>query len=71
MGYRIVPVNPRTQEILGETAYPILKAIPFPVHVVQVFRSTDAAPGVVLEAAAARAVRVIWLQEGRDEPLYL
>ncbi len=37
-GYRIVPVNPRENEILGETSYPSLGDIPFPVDVVDVFR---------------------------------
>ena len=38
-GYRIVPVNPRETEILGETCYPSLVEIPFPVDVVDVFRA--------------------------------
>src|SRR5256885_16188501 len=38
-GYRIVPVNPKETEILGETSYSSLSAIPFPVDVVDVFRA--------------------------------
>ncbi|HWD39966.1 MAG TPA: CoA-binding protein, partial [Fimbriimonas sp.] len=43
-GYRIVPVNPRATEILGEKCYPDLKSIPFPVDVVDVFRPASEVP---------------------------
>src|SRR5580704_2423878 len=45
-GYRIVPVNPREKEILGEVSYPSLKEIPFHVDIVDVFRASDAVPGI-------------------------
>ena len=45
-GYRIVPVNPREREILGETSYPSLSEIPFSVDVVDVFRAPPAVPAV-------------------------
>ena len=63
LGYRIVPVNPKAQEILGETCYPSLAAIPFDVDVVQVFRAASAAPAIARELTAGKA-RVFWLQEG-------
>ena len=60
-GYRIVPVNPKEREILGETSYPSLGAIPFAVDVVDVFRAAEAAPGVAREAVAVGA-KALWLQ---------
>ena len=62
-GYRIVPVNPREKEILGETSYPSLKEIPFRIDVVDVFRASDAVPGIARDAVAAGA-GAIWLQFG-------
>ncbi|HID30937.1 MAG TPA: CoA-binding protein, partial [Desulfobacterales bacterium] len=44
--YRIVPVNPGQKEILGEKCYPNLKAIPFPIDVVDIFRRPEAIPPV-------------------------
>ena len=40
-GYRIVPVNPRYTEVLGERCYPSLDAIDFPIDMVDVFRRTE------------------------------
>src|SRR5262249_46554225 len=51
-GYRIVPVNPREKTILGETSYPSLKDIPFPVDIVDVFRASNAVPEIAREAVA-------------------
>ncbi len=62
-GYRIVPVNPREKEILGETSYPSLKTIPFPVDIVDVFRASDAVPDIAREAVAIGA-GALWLQFG-------
>ncbi len=62
-GYRVVPVNPKYTEILGETCYPDLKAIPEPVDMVDVFRKPgDCAP--VARDAVAIGARVLWLQIG-------
>lgn len=62
-GYRIIPVHPSAHEILGEQAYPSLAAIPLPVDLVNVFRPSDEAPGVV-DAAIAKRARAVWLQQG-------
>src|SRR4051812_9028361 len=62
-GYRVVPVNPRADEILGETSYPSVAEIPFPVDVVDVFRKPDAVPEIAEEAVAAGA-GALWLQFG-------
>lgn len=66
-GYRIIPVNPGCQEILGEKCYPGLKDIPFPVEVVDIFRKVEAIPAIVDEAIALGA-KAIWLQLGLEQP---
>lgn len=62
-GYRIIPVNPNAQEILGERCYPSLRAIPVPVEVVDIFRRADAVPAIVEDALAIGA-KVVWMQDG-------
>jgi predicted CoA-binding protein len=62
-GYRVIPVNPRESEILGETCYPSLSEIPVPVDVVNVFRAPDALPGIAREAVAIGA-KTLWCQFG-------
>ncbi len=62
-GYRIVPVNPRYPEVLGERCYPSLAAIPFPVDMVNVFRRAEDCPNVA-EQAVAIGSKAIWLQLG-------
>jgi len=60
-GYRVIPVNPRASEILGEKAYPDLKSIPFEVDVVDIFRKPEEVPGIVEEAIAIGA-KAVWQQ---------
>ncbi|WP_453991318.1 PLP-dependent aspartate aminotransferase family protein [Bacillus nitroreducens] len=67
LGYKIIPVNPRETEVLGEQAYPDLASIPVKVDIVQVFRSPEAAIGVAAEAANIQP-KVFWLQEGVISP---
>ena len=62
-GYRVIPVNPKYAEILGEKCYPSLKAIPEKVEIVDVFRKTADVPPVAEEAIAIGA-RVLWQQLG-------
>ena len=62
-GYRIVPVNPRETEVLGEKAYPDLCAVPEPIEVVDIFREARAVPRVVAQAMYVGA-KAIWMQEG-------
>ena len=64
-GYRIVPVNPNEEEVLGEQAYASLLDVPQDLHVdvVDVFRRADHTPAVARDAVAIGA-RVLWLQEG-------
>ena len=62
-GYRIVPVNPRYPEILGERCYPTLSAIPFKVDIVDVFRKTaDVLP--IAQEAVAIGAKCLWQQIG-------
>jgi len=62
-GYQVVPVNPREDEILGQTSYPSLRDVPVPVDVVNVFRAPDALPGIAREAAEIGG-RTLWCQFG-------
>ena len=62
-GYRIIPVNPKEKEILGETSYPDLASIPDPIEVVEIFRGTEEVLPIVEEAVKAGA-KAIWMQEG-------
>ncbi len=62
-GYRIVPVRPALDSVLGEKAYARLADIPFPVDLVDVFREASAIPGIVDECLAINAP-AIWIQEG-------
>ena len=62
-GYRIVPVRPAVDQVLGEKAYARLADIPFPVDLVDVFREAAAIPGIVEECLAINAP-AIWIQEG-------
>lgn len=60
-GYHVIPVNPREQEILGETSYKSLREVPVPVDVVNVFRAPDALPGIAEEAVSIQALN-LWCQ---------
>lgn len=62
-GYKVIPVNPKEKEILGETSYPSLSQIPDPVDVVDVFRRPEAVPDIAREAVAIGA-KALWLQFG-------
>ncbi len=62
-GFRIIPVNPKYDTILGETCYPDLRSIPEPVEIVDVFRKpADCAP--IAHDAVAIGAKVLWLQIG-------
>lgn len=62
-GYRIIPVNPKYDRILGERSYPSLSAIEEPVDLVDVFRKPADAPAIAAEAVRSGA-KVLWLQIG-------
>ncbi|PWW06154.1 putative CoA-binding protein [Paenibacillus cellulosilyticus] len=62
-GYRIIPVNPNAETILGEKSFATLRDIPEPVDIVNVFRRSEHTPPVAEEAVAIRA-KALWLQLG-------
>ena len=62
-GYRIIPVNPTCDEVLGEKCYDSLEDIPEPVDCVEVFRRPEYTPDVVRQAVAIGA-KSVWLQLG-------
>jgi predicted CoA-binding protein len=60
-GYRVIPVNPRESEILGEKSFKTLTDVPVPVDIVNVFRAPQAVPGIAEEAVAIGA-KNLWCQ---------
>ncbi len=62
-GYRIIPVNPTVDVVLGEKSYASVSDIPAPVDIVDVFRRPDAV-GPVVEDAIAAGARAVWMQLG-------
>jgi uncharacterized protein len=62
-GYRIVPVNPMYDEILGEKCFKSLRDIPHPVDVVDCFRKSAEIPALAEDAIAIGA-KVLWMQIG-------
>jgi predicted CoA-binding protein len=62
-GYRVIPVNPAYAEVLGETCYPSLEAIPHPVDMVDCFRAaSEILP--LAKSAVAIGAKVLWMQLG-------
>jgi uncharacterized protein len=68
-GYRIIPVNPAIPQVLGETSYPTLSAIPADqtIDIVDIFRRSDQV-GPIVDEAIARGVGAIWMQTGVENP---
>lgn len=64
-GYRIIPVNPKIQNVLGEKAYKNLRDVPERVDVVQIFRRPEEVPAIVDDAVAIGA-KVVWMQPGTE-----
>jgi predicted CoA-binding protein len=62
-GYRIIPVNPHLETVLGEKCYPDLDGIPERVDIVDIFRRAEFVPEIV-EAAIRIGARAVWMQEG-------
>jgi predicted CoA-binding protein len=62
-GYRVIPVNPMYEEVLGERCYPNLRAIPEPVGIVDCFRAASEIPAIAADAIAIGA-KVLWMQLG-------
>ena len=66
-GYRIIPVNPMVEEVLGEKSYPDLKSVPEPIDMVNIFRRSELVPPVVDQAIEV-GVKYIWMQDGVINP---
>ena len=62
-GYRVLPVNPRETDVLGEPSFPSLSDVPVQVDIVDVFRAPDALPEIAREAVAIHA-GALWCQFG-------
>ena len=62
-GYRIIPVNPMLEEVLGEKSYPDLNAVPEPIDMVDIFRRSELVAPVVDQAIEVKA-KYIWMQDG-------
>ena len=62
-GYRIVPVNPKESEVLGERAYDSLLAVPERIDAVDVFRRPEHTPDIARDAVEVGAT-LLWLQTG-------
>jgi predicted CoA-binding protein len=62
-GYRVIPVRPGGGEVLGQPVFGSLAEIDVPIHMVDVFRKSEAAPEIAAEAVAVGA-QALWLQPG-------
>ena len=62
-GYRVIPVNPAYQEVLGEKCYPDLKAVPEKIDMVDCFRKSAEIPALAEDAIAVGA-KCLWMQLG-------
>ena len=62
-GYRIIPVNPQEEFVLGEKCYPTLEDVPESFDAVVIFRRSEFVPEIV-EHAIHKGAKVIWMQEG-------
>jgi predicted CoA-binding protein len=62
-GFRVIPVNPDAQEILGTRSYPDMSSVPEPIEIVDIFRRSEEVVPIVDEAIKIGA-KVVWMQEG-------
>jgi predicted CoA-binding protein len=62
-GYRIFPVNPRYDEVLGQRCYPDLRSVPEPIDIVDCFRKAEEIPAIA-DVAIAIGAKVLWMQLG-------
>jgi len=63
-GYKIIPVYPREEEILGEKVYRSLDEIDFEVDIVDIFRKGEDTPPIVEKAVKLPGIKCVFLQEG-------
>jgi uncharacterized protein len=62
-GYRIIPVNPKESEVLGEKCYARLEDVPEKIDMVDIFRRPEYVPEIV-ESAIRIGAKTVWMQEG-------
>lgn len=62
-GYRIIPVRPLVDEVLGEKAYPDLESLPEVPDIVDVFRASEHVPEIV-DSCIKLGIKNLWLQDG-------
>src|SRR2546430_8896194 len=62
-GYRVIPINPRETDILGERSYPSLIDVPERIDIVDVFRRAEDTPAIADDAVTVGA-KALWLQTG-------
>ena len=62
-GYKVIPVNPDAQEILGTRSYSNMSSIPEPIEIVDIFRRSEEVMPIVDEAIKVGA-KAVWMQEG-------
>ncbi|GLO66341.1 MULTISPECIES: CoA-binding protein [Oceanobacillus] len=63
LGYKIIPINPTVDEVLGEKAYPTLAEVPEKIDIINVFRRPEHLPDVAKDAANTDC-RMFWAQQG-------
>ena len=63
-GYKIFPIYPKEETILGEKVYRSLDEVPDTIDVINVFRKPDAVPAIVEKVKSLKGVKAIWLQKG-------
>ena len=66
VGYRIIPVNPKEKEVLGEKAYARLEDVPEKVDIEDIFRRAEEV-GAVVESAIGIGAKVVWMQLGIED----
>ena len=62
-GYKVIPVNPDAQEILGAQSFSNMSSIPEPIEIVDIFRRSEEVMPIVDDAIKIGA-KVVWMQEG-------
>jgi uncharacterized protein len=63
-GYKVIPVNPSTAEVLGRKTYSKVSDVPEQIDIVDVFRKSEDVPPVVEDAVKKKGIKVIWMQSG-------
>jgi uncharacterized protein len=62
-GYKIVPVNPQIDSVLGEKSYPDLPSVPDNIDIVDIFRKSEDV-GPIVDQAIAKGTKAVWMQLG-------